>query len=977
MLWAAAVLLQPHIQQQEQLVSQQQRQQEQQQRQQQQLLQWQEEPSHSNQLPQQAAAVPAAAVRRATAQQAQAPLRGQQGQPALARPVRLGQQQRPQWPLQHQQQQQPAAAAAASLVQAAPTGSTDGAAAAAATLSTSASASASPAQGTAAARLWVSMLERFYAASLPLLQAFSPDDLVVTACTLATQQQVPPVAWYEQLLSAISHALPVMTPGQVSGVAWALGKMALLPCRHNPGVSLVPLQPWLQQLYVHSGIATPAAAALPAVESASTPVAGAAEQAGVRVVQHVSSEEVVRLMWAAAVCDFDPGDAWWAAAELLLLSPIDSTQGTSSRPATSRSTADSDTNFSLSTQSPQQDQHQQGEVAPQTAAAVVHGLSPHLWGTLVQAYVSSGQQLPAALLQALCSPAVARQLAECPVGNTLRLLQGLRQDGCTVPQHWLQQLALGMQDTLVRLRLGELAQLLLGLAGVSFDAQQLPSWTAPDSPNSSSSGTANSSWVAAVFAACHQQVQGASARDVSMLLSGVAKLQLQLPQSLLQALLQQLQLGFLDASPAALSGAIDALTRLGVVPSRDWLGAYLMATHRTFTATAASLNSSSISTTSSSSSSSIRSRVVLVESVLQTLQGLARMKAVLPAKWLKQQLLVLHGQLPLLQPRHVASLLLLLARLKCRPSATYLHSMLQHLGDCRNCSALDLVHIAYGIASLRWQPNKQWMRFFLGAAAGQMHLMSNQGLALLLWALGVTRVMPELSWRRAAVEAVAARLGQFDALQLSMVVWALGRMAVHLTPLPHRLVRQQQALHRAQQQPTQRQAVDVAAGAHDGSVATGSTSSRVIAGAPAKAAVRRTNRWPHRRQVAQQLLVAALQLRGSFNAAQLTHLLVGLAKLHLPPNQVWLEAMVSQGSSQPLSVLDGYQMQQLLWALARLQYRAPAAWVDSMGLLLETKWQQHDSTRHSAAWAMQQLHKRAVHPSGQDPGVVEARTPQM
>jgi hypothetical protein len=118
---------------------------------------------------------------------------------------------------------------------------------------------------------------------------------------------------------------------------------------------------------------------------------------------------------------------------------------------------------------------------------------------------------------------------------------------------------------------------------------------------------------------------------------------------------------------------------------------------------------------------------------------------------------------------------------------------------------------------------------------------------------------------------------------------------------------------------------------------------------------------PRRRQVAQALLGHVLQLRGQFNPRQLCHLLAGLAKMRVYPTQAWLHAVVTQGSKEALTAgLDGYQMQQLLWALARLQYRAPVGWVEHMGDVLETKWQLNPNTRHSAAWALGVLRGLAV-----------------
>jgi hypothetical protein len=604
---------------------------------------------------------------------------------------------------------------------------------------------------------------------------------------------------------------------------------------------------------------------------------------------------------------------------------------------------------------------------------VITGLPTRLLGALLQAYVASGRQLPVGLLQATTTPAVCQQLCAGPVSNMLRVLRALGRTGSSVPQQWLLGLAVGLQDRLVLLSGRELGQLLLGLAGTGLQGQAFtPGQEDPVSSSSSGGGgggtAGGSAWVQALCSACEVRLRGMAASDICRLLWAAAKLQLQLPAETKQALLQQLQAGFLDAPPAALAVSIDAITRLRMVPSRDWLGSYLMATHRTYTAAAAATAATTHNTGSVSSSiSSIWARQALAATILQTLQGLARLKVAPPAKWLKQQLLLLHGQLPMLQPRHIASLLLLLARLKCRPSPTYLHSMLGQLGDCSSCSALDIAHIAYGISSLRWQPRRHWMQRFLAASASKLHEMSHQGLALTHWALAVTRVVPpELTWRREALQAVGARLGQFDALQMSMIVWAWGRLQVHLTPYagptPAIVARWAwQQLPAAEQPAAQQAYADAGAGPQDSSRGGGSSRCGGGGGAAAGSVPPVLGQhWQQRRQLAQQLLAAALQLRGQYNASQLCHLVVGLAKLQLYPTQAWLHAMVMQGSSQPLSALDGYQMQQLLWALARLQYRAPEAWVDSMGLLLETKWQQNTNTRHSAEWALRQLQTLAT-----------------
>jgi hypothetical protein len=751
----------------------------------------------------------------------------------------------------------------------------------------------------------------------------------------------------------------------------------------------------------------------------------------------LGSRQVVWLMWCAAVCEYDPGNDWWTAAEQLLLEPVTWLQQQQQEELSIPETASWQQQQLLWRGNPDTasgNQQQQQQEQPRAPAVI--SLPMRLLSALLQAYAASGRPLPLDLARSLLSPAVAQALCREPLVNTIRLLKGLAgtassstpqqpvghvggvgggdagDDTQEVSEHgsshsrqqWLQRLAQGLRGRLVGLGPQELGMLLQALADAGLRAG--PWLWMQHAVVSSSNGSSSSvegrighiaggnSWAALLAYACQHNLSAMTARDISTLLSAAAKLQLQLPTQLVQALQQQMQLGLLDAPPSALAAGIDAVTCLGLVPSRDWLGSFLMATHRTFTAAAAA--GSSRPGLPSSPAASLSARRALVGSILQTLQGLSRLSTAPPPKWLKQQLLLLHGQLPLLQPGDIARLLVLLARLKCRPSPMYLQSMLRQLGDCSSCSPRDLVHIAYGIASLRWQPNRQWMQLFLAASGSKLGQMSNQGLALTHWALGVTRVMPALTWRRLALQAVAARVGELDVLQLSMIVWAWGRLQVHLTPytpLAHKsighasarilglqqLKLQQQ--HMQQRRQGQQLAVPAAAAlptaegptaaissgaAHTDAdtISSGSSSGSAADAAADRESVRAAaalQEWQRRRQVAQALMGRVLQLRGQFNSRQLCHLLAGLAKMRVYPTQAWLHAVVTQGIPQALTAgLDGYQMQQLLWALARLQYRGPVEWVELMGDVLDTKWQQNLNTRKSATWAVDVLRVLAL-----------------
>ncbi|WIA29139.1 hypothetical protein OEZ86_011650 [Tetradesmus obliquus] len=254
-----------------------------------------------------------------------------------------------------------------------------------------------------------------------------------------------------------------------------------------------------------------------------------------------------------------------------------------------------------------------------------------------------------------------------------------------------------------------------------------------------------------------------------------------------------MQAGFVSAELPELALAITACAKLGYVPCADWLGCFMMATHRKVAAAAAG---------------PVTGKLALARLVLQLLWALGGLEVgQVSARWMKQLLLSVHAQLPLIGPRYVASLLLALSRLHCRPSPVYLQSLLDRLGELNGCSTADLLQLLQAAAALRWQPNRRWVDGFLAAAYGRggqgLASMGPQQLAQLHWSLAVLRVTPPERWRMAAVAAVTAQLGSFDAQSLATVVWAWGRLMVHLVPKPADEGRGRQGQEQQQQQQQQ------------------------------------------------------------------------------------------------------------------------------------------------------------------------------
>jgi hypothetical protein len=220
-----------------------------------------------------------------------------------------------------------------------------------------------------------------------------------------------------------------------------------------------------------------------------------------------------------------------------------------------------------------------------------------------------------------------------------------------------------------------------------------------------------------------------------------------------------------------------------------------------------------------------------------------------------------------------------------------------------------------------------------------------------------------------------------------MVVWAWGKFKVHLVMLAPVAVAEaaavgyqqihleqfQQQLELAMQQQQQfSTASDYTDCGSGESIAAGKAATCSSPDIPQGNA-----RWPfnQRQQVAIQLLTSLWELRGSYSAAGLVHTLAGVAKMHLSPGQAWLEDMVTGGSPEKLFVLNGYELQQMLWALARLQYRASPGWLRMVQLLLEVRWQERVNTRHSADAALQQLkHLAQAAPAAVDLGAGPVRT---
>ncbi|WIA09065.1 hypothetical protein OEZ85_008479 [Tetradesmus obliquus] len=392
-----------------------------------------------------------------------------------------------------------------------------------------------------------------------------------------------------------------------------------------------------------------------------------------------------------------------------------------------------------------------------------------------------------------------------------------------------------------------------------------------------------------------------------------------------------MQAGFVSAELPELALAVTACAKLGYVPSADWLGCFMMATHRKVAAAAAG---------------PVTGKLALARLVLQLLWALGGLKV---------------GQV------------------SARPSPVYLQSLLDRLGELNGCSTADLLQLLQAAAALRWQPNRRWVDGFLAAAYGRggqcLASMGPQQLAQLHWSLAVLRVTPPERWRMAAVAAVTAQLGSFDAQSLATVVWAWGRMMVHLVPKPADEGRGQQGQEQQQQQQQQqrvlqqqvrwrllqlRLARQLQSAAPHSSRGLSPTSKTSSSSSSVELSPRRRRVLDRRSKVAESVLAAAWDLRGSYSASSLVYLLAGVAKMRLQPGQAWLQGMVLHGSSERLSVLNGYELQQLVWALARLGFVAQEGWLGSVAVLLEVQAQRRDSTRHSAAWALQRLQQLAA-----------------
>jgi hypothetical protein len=265
--------------------------------------------------------------------------------------------------------------------------------------------------------------------------------------------------------------------------------------------------------------------------------------------------------------------------------------------------------------------------------------------------------------------------------------------------------------------------------------------------------------------------------------------------------------------------------------------------------------------------------------------------------------------------------------------------------------------------------------------------MDPQQLAQLHWSLAVLRVTPPERWRMAAVAAVCEQLSSCDAQSLATVVWAWGRQMVHLVPKPAEHRRRRSSSGAGQQVSEQEQRVlqqhvrwrllqlrlarQLQTGALASPISRSSQSSSSSSSSSAELSERRKKLFKQRGKVADDLLAAAWRLRGSYSASSLAHLLVGVAKMRLQPGQAWLQGMVLHGSVERLSVLTGYELQQLVWAAARLGFVAPEGWLGRVAVLLEVRAQRHDSTRHSAAWALAQLQQLAAAAAAAAAGVEE------
>ena len=310
------------------------------------------------------------------------------------------------------------------------------------------------------------------------------------------------------------------------------------------------------------------------------------------------------------------------------------------------------------------------------------------------------------------------------------------------------------------------------------------------------------------------QAAARTAQHVALLLRAHARLRYRAPPELMQRLLQLFEAAMPSAQPRATAMLLVALAHLAYRPSRAWLGALLLSTHRRMLSALArpphSLTSRPLGFADeqvlqrspevwgAAGEAVQRARAERAEcatSLALVLWSLARMGVQPGPRWMAAyEEAVLggagwgeggeggRGEPFLLSLQARALSLWALASLQggsSVPSRALLQQLLPAPGQLERCNGQDLAQVLWALGTWRVRPGVPWLRCLLRAALPLLPSLQPQGLVMVAWGLARLRVRPPAPFVRLLMAAVLASLPSLGQQPLACILWALARWGSH------------------------------------------------------------------------------------------------------------------------------------------------------------------------------------------------------
>ncbi len=129
--------------------------------------------------------------------------------------------------------------------------------------------------------------------------------------------------------------------------------------------------------------------------------------------------------------------------------------------------------------------------------------------------------------------------------------------------------------------------------------------------------------------------------------------------------------------------------------------------------------------------------------------------------------------LPEFRLRELALTLVYLGQLKCRPQPAWVRAVLRHTAPLlSSANAVDLAHVAYGLAKLHGRPSKAVVQELHASALHRIRTFSPQQLAVMGWVLAMLRVRPSQAFVESALRCMHKMRAVLQPRERYLLMWA-------------------------------------------------------------------------------------------------------------------------------------------------------------------------------------------------------------